>query len=52
MADYVSSFLNTEVFFDIADARKKLEEPRNDYKHIRTHSALVGLSPADFTRTH
>ena len=41
-------FLNTEVFFDIADVRKKLEEWRNDYNYIRPHSALEGLSPADF----
>ena len=41
-------FLNTEVFFDIADVRKKLEEWRNDYNYIRPHSALESLSTADF----
>ena len=46
-----SEFLNTQVFFDIADARKKLEEWRNDYNYIRSHSALEGLSPADFAST-
>jgi putative transposase len=35
-----NEFLNTEVFFDIADARKKLEEWKNDYNNIKPHSAL------------
>ena len=44
-------FLNTEVFFDIADARKKLEEWSNDYNYIIPHSALEGLSLADYAST-
>ena len=41
-------FLNTEVFFDIEDARKKLEEWRNEYNYIRPHSALEFLWPVNF----
>ena len=44
-------FLNTEVLFNIADARKKLEEWKNDYNYSRPHSALEGLSQADLAST-
>jgi transposase InsO family protein len=32
--------LNVEVFFDLADARSKLDKWRNDYNQQRPHSAL------------
>jgi len=43
--------LNTEVFFDIVDARKKLEEWSSDYNYLLPYSALEGLSPADLDST-
>jgi putative transposase len=43
--------LNGEVFFDLADAREKLERWRQDYNHERPHSALDDRSPAEFART-
>jgi len=44
-------FMNTEVFLDIADASKKLEEWRNDYNYIIQYSPLEGLSTSDFAST-
>lgn len=40
--------LNTHLFWSIEDARKKLEEWRMDYNHVRPHSALANLPPAAF----
>ncbi len=40
--------LNTHLFWSIEDARKKLEEWRMDYNHVRPHSALAKLPPAAF----
>jgi putative transposase len=40
--------LNTEVFFDITDARVKLEQWRADFNHSRPHSALCDRTPAEF----
>jgi putative transposase len=40
--------LNTEVFFDLTDARAKLERWRADFNHHRPHSALSDRTPAEF----
>lgn len=40
--------LNTHLFWNIEDARKKLEQWRWDYNHRRPHSALANLPPAAF----
>jgi putative transposase len=56
---YIESFngrlrdecLNGEVFFDVADAREKLERWRRDYNHERPHSAPADRSPAEFAGT-
>jgi putative transposase len=40
--------LNAEVFLDIADARSKLEQWRNDFNAKRPHSALDDRTPAEF----
>lgn len=53
---YIESFngrlrdecLNVEVFFSLADARRKLEIWRHDYNHHRPHSALADRTPAEF----
>ncbi len=42
--------LNVHLFFSIADAQQKLEAWRADYNHLRPHSALASLPPADFAR--
>ena len=42
--------LNSEVFFNIADAREKLERWRHDYNHLRPHSSLANRPPAEFAR--
>ncbi len=39
--------LNVEVFFSLADARRKLYLLRRDYNHHRPHSALNDRSPAE-----
>jgi len=39
--------LNEELFDNLADARRKLARWRYDYNHIRPHSALGNLAPAD-----
>jgi putative transposase len=56
---YIESFngrlrdecLNGEIFFDLADAREKLERWRRDYNEHRPHSVLADRTPADFART-
>jgi putative transposase len=53
---YIESFngklrdecLNVEVFFSLADGRRKLAVWRNDYNHYRPHSALADRTPAGF----
>lgn len=41
-------FLNVEVFFTLADARRKLALWHHDYNHHRPHSALADRTPAEF----
>jgi putative transposase len=56
---YIESFngklrdecLNVEVFFTLADARRKLHLWRCDYNHHRPHSALADRTPAEFAAT-
>ncbi len=43
--------LNVEVFFNLADARRKLYLWRCDYNHHRPHSALDDRTPAEFAAT-
>ena len=53
---YIESFngrlrdecLNVEVFFTLADARRKLALWHHDYNHHRPHSALDDRTPAEF----
>jgi putative transposase len=53
---YIESFngklrdecMNVEVFFTLADARRKLHLWRRDYNHQRPHSALADRTPAEF----
>ena len=53
---YIESFngklrdecLNVEVFFTLADARRKLHHWRRDYNQHRPHSALADRTPAEF----
>ena len=53
---YIESFngrlrdecLNLEIFFSLADARRKLAIWLNDYNHHRPHSALADRTPAEF----
>jgi Integrase core domain len=55
---YIESFngrlrdecLNGEIFFDLADARQKLEHWRRDYNERRPHSSLADRTPAEFAR--
>ena len=57
---YIESFngrlrdecLNVEVFFKLADARRKLHLWRRDYNHHRPHSALADRTPAEFAATY
>lgn len=57
---YIESFngklrdecLNVEVFFSLADARRKLYLWRQDYNHHRPHSALDDRTPASFAATY
>jgi len=56
---YIESFngklrdecLNVHLFWNIEDAREKLEAWRQDYNNTRPHSALAGLPPAAFARS-
>ena len=53
---YIESFngrlrdecLNGEVFFNLTDAREKLERWRRDYNRHRPHSALADRTPQEF----
>jgi len=57
---YIESFngrlrdecLNVEVFFTLADARRKLHHWRRDYNQHRPHSALADRTPAEFAATY
>ena len=42
--------LNEELFDSLPDARRKLARWRYDYNHIRPHSALGNLAPAQARR--
>jgi putative transposase len=46
-----SECLNVEVFFTLADARRKLHLWRRDYNHVRPHSSLADRTPAEFAAT-
>jgi putative transposase len=56
---YIESFngklrdecLNVEIFFNLADARRKLHLWRRDYNYHRPHSALADRTPAEFAAT-
>ena len=56
---YIESFngrlrdecLNVEVFFTLADARRKLASWQHDYNHHRPHSSLDDRTPAEFAAT-
>ncbi len=56
---YIESFngrlrdecLNGEIFFNLADAREKLERWRRDYNQKRPHSALADRTPEEFKRS-
>lgn len=43
--------LNQHWFVSMSDARRKIEEWRQDYNHVRPHSSLGNRSPAEFART-
>jgi putative transposase len=43
--------LNGQLFFDLADARQKLERWRHDYNEQRPHGALSDRTPSEFART-
>lgn len=53
---YIESFngrlrdecMNGEIFFNLQDAREKLERWRNDYNDQRPHSALDDRTPSEF----
>ncbi|TAN26265.1 MAG: transposase, partial [Castellaniella sp.] len=40
--------LNVSWFLSLEDARRKLENWRQDYNHFRPHSALADVAPAVF----
>jgi putative transposase len=42
--------LNGEIFFDLVDAREKLERWREDYNEQRPHSSLADRTPAEFAQ--
>jgi putative transposase len=56
---YVESFngklrdecLNENVFIDLLDAKRKIEDWRQDYNTSRPHSSLNNLTPEEFART-
>jgi putative transposase len=39
-------------FFDLADARKKIEAWRIDYNRFRPHTSLGGMTPEEFAKQH
>jgi putative transposase len=44
--------LNTNLFFSIDDARRKLETWRADYNMVRPHSSLGDRSPSELPEVH
>jgi putative transposase len=56
---YIESFngrlrdecLNAELFSDLLDARRKLENWRRDYNEIRPHSSIGNLTPIEFANS-
>jgi len=56
---YIESFngrlrdecLNVHLFFDVADARRKLLDWQRDYNARRPHGAFDGLTPDEYMRT-
>ena len=56
---YIESFngrlrdecVNSEIFFNLADTREKLERWRHDYNEHRPHSSLDDRTPAEFAST-
>ena len=44
-------FLNTELFFSVKGAQRKLERWREDYNFVIPHGALANLPPAEFARS-
>jgi putative transposase len=56
---YIESFngrlrdecLNGEIFFNVADAREKLDRWRRDYNDHRPHSSLADRTPTEFAAT-
>jgi putative transposase len=57
---YVESFngkfrdecLNENLFFDLRDARTKIETWRRDYNHVRPHKSLRQETPVAFAHNH
>ena len=57
---YIESFngrlrdecLNGEIFFNLTDAREKLEHWRRDYNQKRPHTALADRTPEEFARAN
>ena len=43
--------LNGELFFDLKDARQKLDKWRQDYNEHRPHGALADRTPSEFARS-
>jgi putative transposase len=44
--------LNDQVFRSLDDARRKIEQWRNQYNRARPHSSLGYLSPEEFAASH
>ena len=42
--------LNENLFSSLAEARNTLRKWKEDYNHIRPHSALGNIAPAEFVR--
>ena len=41
--------LNMHWFLSLADAKRTIEDWRQDYNEVRPHSSLGGLTPAEYT---
>jgi putative transposase len=44
--------LSQHWFLSLADARRIIEQWRNDYNRVRPHSALANLTPFAFAEQH
>jgi len=44
--------LNEQVFLSLDDARRKIEQWRNQYNRARPHSSLGYLAPEEFAASH